>query len=165
MGEGEPESATLHVFPGNYYIKIQNVISEHPYPVTGEYKFAMDFTPKLLDPNEPNAYPYEATNVSLNTDYPGVLDTDSREHWYSFHVNERSISHIRLTNISSGQQVSLELYNSQLQSLETKRNSEDRFLDLDRKLTSGTYFVKLALVKGDPDQPYNLGIFTEKDKN
>jgi hypothetical protein len=163
MGEGEPESATLHVFPGNYYVKIQNVISEHPYPVTGEYKFAIDFTPKLLDPNEPNAHPYEATSVSLNTDYPGVLDTESRVHWYSFHVTERSISHIRLTNISNEQQVALELFNSKLQSLEAKRNSGDRFIDLDRDLTAGTYFVKLSLVQGDPDQPYNLRIFTEND--
>ncbi|SDN92439.1 Serine protease, subtilisin family [Paenibacillus sp. yr247] len=165
MGEGETESATLRVFPDDYYVKIQNVISEHPYPVTGEYKFAIDFTPKLLDPNEPNKHPYEATSMVLNTDYPGVLDTDSQMHWYSFHVNKQSVAHIRLKDISPEQQITLELFDSNLQFLGTKQNSGKPSMDVDRDLTAGTYYMKLSLVQGNPNQLYNLRVFTEADKN
>jgi hypothetical protein len=165
VGEGETESATLRVFPGNYYVKIQNVISAHPYPVVGEYKLAIEFTPKLLDLNEPNKLPYQATSVALNTDYPGVLDVDSQVHWYSFHVNKQSVAHIRLMNISPEQQIDLELFSSNLKSLGTKQNSENPSIDVDRDLAVGTYFMKLSLIQGNPNQLYNLRIFTSDNMN
>ncbi|SEC09451.1 S8 family serine peptidase [Paenibacillus sp. GP183] len=44
MGDGESETTSLLVSPGSYYFKISNVISEHTYPVVGEYKFQIEFT-------------------------------------------------------------------------------------------------------------------------
>lgn len=79
--------------------------------------------------------------------YPGVLDTDSQVHWYTFHINKKSDTHVRLMNLSPEQQITLELFSNSLQSLGKKQYSGNPSIDFDRDLTAGTYYIKLSLIQ------------------
>lgn len=86
--EGEAEqSPVLTVSPGKYYIRIHNAISSEASPTVGTYALKMDYTPKYVDPNEPNDKYYEALTTSSGTEYVGVIGSANDMDWFQARLN------------------------------------------------------------------------------
>ncbi|TVY09306.1 S8 family serine peptidase [Paenibacillus cremeus] len=131
------------VFPGSYYIRVTNV-KDYANPVVGEYTLSFEYDAKLIDPNEPNNRSYQATTVSLNTPYNGLLDKLDDVDWYQFTVDEESLVQVRLTDIPSPATMYMNLYDGALKPIASSMNTPPNdSQQLSGRFQPGTYYVKL----------------------
>ncbi|MCR8632336.1 S8 family peptidase [Paenibacillus radicis (ex Xue et al. 2023)] len=140
--DGITESLILpEVFPGSYYIRVSNV-KEYQFPVTGEYTLTIDYDVKQIDPNEPNNRSYQATTVSLETAYYGLIDKLDDQDWFQFRVLEDSLVQINLTDIPDDVTMYMYLYDGSMRSM---TNTDGwNAVQLQQRLPAGTYYVKLT---------------------
>ncbi|MCZ8514840.1 S8 family serine peptidase [Paenibacillus filicis] len=146
------------VFPGSYYIRISNV-KDYANPVVGEYTLSIEYNAKLIDPNEPNNHWYQATAVSLDTPYNGLLDTSEDIDWFQFQVGEESLVNISLTDIPSSVTIYMALYDGSLKSIAGSMNSPPSTgQQLTGKFAPGTYYVKLTTGTPFDNQMYQFRV-------
>ncbi|GKS14205.1 hypothetical protein YDYSY3_52050 [Paenibacillus chitinolyticus] len=157
FGEGATEATPLmNVTPGDYYIRISNV-KDNTQPVMGEYTLSVDYTPKLIDPNEPNNKPYQATTLTLHEDHPGVIESASDLDWFQFRLEQESLVQLKLGSLQRGCDITFTLYDHTLKELDSK--SSEGFAEnlvLDRRLPAGLYYIKLQSDRAATQQMYQL---------
>ncbi|TDF93600.1 peptidase S8 [Paenibacillus piri] len=140
--DGVEESLLLpEVFPGSYYIRVSNV-KEYPFPVTGEYTLTIEYDAKLIDPNEPNNRSYQATTVSLNTPYYGLIDKPDDVDWFQFRIQENNMVQLDLTEIPDGVEMNMILYDGSMKPI--SNTSGMKAAKLQQRLQAGTYYAKLS---------------------
>lgn len=161
--DGETEySPAIDVFPGKYYIRIRNVISETTYPVMGEYSLEINYMRKYIDPNEPNNRAFQATVMNHGTQYQGVL-TDQDVDWYSFRVDSQKLIKIQLTDIPTDRLISMTLMDHNQQQLVREINNlGERTKQIEMVLPSGNYYVRLTSNQGFEYQMYGLKVTEEQ---
>ncbi|WP_248929386.1 S8 family serine peptidase [Paenibacillus hamazuiensis] len=144
-GDGAGESTTaISVFPGDYYIRVNN-IKDYSYPVVGEYTLGFEYEAKMIDPNEPNDKPYQATAIRSDSLYEGVIGREGDADWFLLKVDAESIAELRLTGIPEGVSMTMAEYDSGLKQLRsTESGYSQREVVLQRRLPPGTYYVKLT---------------------
>ncbi|UUZ91250.1 S-layer homology domain-containing protein [Paenibacillus sp. P25] len=157
--DGVEESLNLpEVFPGSYYIRVSNV-KDYANPVAGEYTLSIEYNAKLIDPNEPNNRPYQATAVSLDTPYNGSLDKSDDADWFQFRVDEESLVRIDVTDIPSSVTLYAGLYDGSLKSISGSMNSPPSSrLQLSGRFGPGSYYVKLTTDTVFDDQMYQFKV-------
>jgi hypothetical protein len=156
-GDGGTESwPTTEVFPGNYYIRVNN-IKDYPYPVTGEYKLAIHYETKMIDPNEPNDKPYQATVLKQGNLYEGVIDKETDADWFLLKVNEESLVDLQLSGIPDGVNMTISVYDNNLKQFGSTNNpwGTDE-AKLSQRWQAGTYYIKLTAGKPFDNQMYGL---------
>jgi len=139
------------VFPGSYYIRVSNV-KEYPHPVTGEYTFTIEYDMKQIDPNEPNNRSYQATAVSLNTPYSGLIDRMDDLDWFQFQLREEHLVRLDLTDVPNGVTMYMSLYDRSMRQIESAAGAKT--IQLQQRLPAGTYYVKL-----DANQPFERYLY------
>ncbi|OXM86393.1 S8 family peptidase [Paenibacillus rigui] len=140
--DGASENLQLsEVFPGSYYIKVSNV-KEYPYPVTGEYYLTIEYDAKQIDPNEPNNRSYQATTVSLNTEYDGLMDKADDVDWFQFPLSGDSLVQVDVSDIPSGIEMGATLYDGSMRPI--TNSSSGYALQLRQRLGTGNYYLKLG---------------------
>ena len=82
-GDGDRGQLPNGSAPGQYYIRVSNV-KDYSEPITGEYTLEIEYTPKLIDPNEPNDKSYQATFAAMNSVYEGVFNKNDDVDWFEF---------------------------------------------------------------------------------
>lgn len=163
--EGDTEYSTLFdVFPGKYYVRITNEsISKESHPVAGEYTLTIDYKEKLIDPNEPNNKSYQATMVSLNTPYNGLIDTEEDIDWFSFRIDNQSYVTVQLGNIPADRIMTAVLTDSnQVQKASLSNRLGNRNITLSQLLPKGTYYVKLTANKPFQSSMYQFMVKAEQ---
>jgi hypothetical protein len=150
--DGAAESLVLpEVFPGHYYIRVSNV-KEYPFPVTGEYTLVIDYDAKQMDPNEPNNRSYQATTVSLETPYSGLMDRPDDLDWFQFQIQEDSLVQVDLTEIPEGVSMYMSLYDG---SMKPFANAAGGYaVQIQQRLPAGTYYAKL-----NANQPFDRSLY------
>lgn len=158
-GDGGTEvSSLMDVLPGEYYIRISNV-KEYSEPIMGEYSLSIDFTPKLLDPNEPNDKSYQAAFASMSSSYEGVFNTSGDVDWFEFRLNEESVAQFSFTDIPDNRTLSIHIYNSSMNEKAFYTNdSGQNALYAEQSLPAGTYFIKLQSDQAFVNQFYHLQV-------
>ncbi|MEK8131705.1 S8 family serine peptidase [Paenibacillus filicis] len=157
--DGETETYEIpKVFPGSYYFRVSNV-KEYENPIVGEYTLRIEYNAKLIDPNEPNDRSYQATFMSLNTPYNGLLDRVGDVDWFQFRVDEESYIKISVKDIPSPVSIYMTLYDGTLKSMANSMNAayEDRQM-LSGRFGPGTYYVKLTANRAFDNQLYQLQV-------
>jgi len=154
--DGAGETLKLpEVFPGSYYIRVSNV-KEYANAVVGEYFLTIEYNAKQIDPNEPNNRSYQATTVSLNTDYYGLMDKSDDIDWFQYSLNGDSLVQMDLGDIPYGVSMGMTLYDGTMQSLANSSGSEA--IQLLQRLPAGTYYVKLGASQAFDNNLYRLNI-------
>jgi hypothetical protein len=150
---------SYEVTAGRYYILISNVISDEAFPVNGEYELVVDYSPKLTDPNEPNDKYFASTNVSLSTEYKGLIDPASDLDWYAFTIAQDSTVQMRVRDIPTNTIMLMTLLDQKQTQIEVNLNAlgENRLL-LKRVLPKGTYYIKLGANRATLDKMYRLDV-------
>ncbi len=150
----------IDVEPGKYYFLISNVITKSPvYPAAGEYTLAIDYATKYVDPNEPNDKPFQAVMMSMNTAYTGVLNTDEDVDWFAFKVKETSYVTIDVSGIPPERLLSFSLLDSSNIPLDLRLNKPGTTrIQSGRKLTAGTYYIRLLADQNFDHQMYKLTV-------
>lgn len=156
-GDGGIEvSSQMEVLPGQYYIRVSNV-KDYAGPITGEYTLEIEYTPKLIDANEPNDKSYQATFAAMNAGYEGVFNRNEDVDWFEFRLTSDSLAQIRLTNIPTSRTLYATLYNNSLQEQGTYRSEMGSSqLDFEKPLPEGTYYIKLQANQWFMSQMYRL---------
>lgn len=156
-GDGGMEiSSLMDVLPGQYYIRVSNM-KDYTGPITGEYTLEIEYTPKLVDPNEPNDKSYQATFAAMNAGYEGVFNKNEDVDWFEFRLTSNSLAQVRLTNIPVPRTLYATLYNSSLQEQGTYHSeSGSNQLNFEKPLTEGTYYIKLQANQWFVSQMYRL---------
>ncbi|UKS26099.1 S8 family serine peptidase [Paenibacillus sp. HWE-109] len=158
-GDGALEvSPLMDVFPGQYYIRVSNM-KDYSEPITGEYTLEIEYTPKLIDPNEPNDKSYQATFAAMNSVYEGLLHTNDDVDWFEFRMAKSGLAQVRLTNIPTSRIMYATLYDSSLKEQSFYRNeagSDQLFIE--KTLDAGTYYIKLQANQWFMSQMYRLKI-------
>jgi hypothetical protein len=146
FAEGVEETiGSYEVTPGRYYLLVSNVISDEAYPVRGEYKLEIDFSPKLVDPNEPNDKYFTATNMNFFTEYKGLIDKTSDLDWFTFNLSADSYVHMSLKNIPNQVVMLMTLLDQRQTQVQVNLNAiGETELSLNQVLAKGTYYVKLG---------------------
>ncbi|WP_274362472.1 S8 family peptidase [Paenibacillus thermotolerans] len=167
IDEGSEEDPTEYspayqVKPGKYYVRVRNVKTPFPLPVTGEYTLTVDFEKKFIDGNEPNDRSFQATTMIGGTDYKGVFDSASDEDWFKFQLGGRSLVTVEITGIPKDRYMYYTLYNA---SVKQKFGKTSPFgttkLQLSHDLGAGTYYIKLKTDAAYQDKQYNIRITSE----
>ncbi|WP_028550972.1 S8 family serine peptidase [Paenibacillus sp. UNC451MF] len=141
-GDGIPEVLVLpEVFPGKYYIRVSNV-KEYAFPVTGEYTLKIEYDAKQIDPNEPNNRSYQATTISLDTEYTGLIDKVDDIDWFQFQLNEESYVQLSLTGIPRGVNMYAFIYDRSMKPMDSSNSASE--IQLKERLPAGTYYLKLT---------------------
>ncbi|OPH51341.1 peptidase S8 [Paenibacillus ferrarius] len=158
-GDGATEiSPLMDVFPGQYYIRVSNV-KDYSRPITGEYTLDIEYTPKLIDPNEPNDKSYQATFAAMNSVYEGLIHSNDDVDWFEFRMTKDGLAQIRLTNIPTSRIMYARLYDSSLKEQGFYRNeSGSDQLFIEKTLNAGTYYIKLQANQWFMSQMYRLKI-------
>jgi hypothetical protein len=157
-GNGEDETAALQVFPGDYYIRVSN-LKDYTNPIMGEYTLSLNYTPKWLDPNEPNDKPYEATTITPGSEYTGTFENEGDVDWFQLDVPQDSLAELSLSGVAEERTVTLTVADHTLKPLWSgDSNPLDKSGGLSREqyLTSGTYYIKLQSDFSFSNQPYRL---------
>ncbi|MCY9660463.1 S8 family serine peptidase [Paenibacillus chondroitinus] len=158
-GDGGIEiSSLMDVFPGQYYIRVSNT-KDYTEPITGEYTLEIEYTPKLIDPNEPNDKSYQATFAAMNSVYEGLFNNNDDVDWFEFRMSQNGLAQIRLTNIPTSRTMYATLYDSTLKEQGFYRNeygSDQLFVE--KTLNAGTYYIKLQANQWFMSQMYRLKI-------
>ncbi len=159
---GTEFSPNIDVFPGKYYVRVRNVISEEAYPVIGEYTMDINYLRKYVDPNEPNDRALQATAMTMNQNYQGVLTVNDVD-WFSFKVDQiNSYVTINLSNIPIDRMISLSLLNQVQNQLSKNINTlGNRQMVVNRLLNPGTYYVRLTANQPFDYQMYQIKVNAE----
>lgn len=153
-GDGASESITLpEVFPGSYYIRVSNV-KEYTNPIVGEYFLTIEYNAKQIDPNEPNNRSYQATTMSLNTEYYGLIDKSDDIDWFQYSLSGDSLVQIDLADIPYGVSMGMSLYDGSMRKLANASGKEA--VQLLRRMQAGTYYVKLDANEAFDNNLYRL---------
>ncbi|WP_068777419.1 S8 family serine peptidase [Paenibacillus sp. FJAT-26967] len=161
FGEGTTEvTSLLNIMPGEYYIRISNV-KDNTQPVMGEYTLEVDYTPKLIDPNEPNDKPYQAATLALHVDHPGVIDSARDVDWFQFTLEQESLVQLNLRLPQFGGDASFKLYDHALGGIgsESTKGMAGNFI-LERRLPAGLYYIKLQSEQTATEIMYELNAST-----
>lgn len=155
--DGGTETYVLpEVFPGSYYIRVTNV-KEYANPVAGEYTLTIEYDAKLVDPNEPNNRSYQATTVSLDTPYTGLLDKTDDVDWFQFRIEEDSLVQIRLNDIPTPATIYMQLYDGTMKLMAGSMNSASADTqELSGRFSPGSYYLKLTSNKTFNNRMYQL---------
>ncbi|MGG1519798.1 S8 family serine peptidase [Paenibacillus oryzisoli] len=158
-GDGGMEiTSQMDVLPGQYYIRVSNV-KDYIEPITGEYTLDIDYTPKLIDPNEPNDKSYQATFAALNSGYEGVFSRNEDVDWFEFRLTKESLAQVSLTNLPTTRILYATLYDSSMKDLGTYQSTlGNTSLAFEKPLSSGTYYIKLRANQWFMSQMYRLQI-------
>ncbi|TBL72966.1 S8 family serine peptidase [Paenibacillus thalictri] len=144
------------VFPGNYYIRVSNV-KEYTFPVTGEYKLTVEYEAHLIDPNEPNDKPYQATAIKPGAPYDGVIESVTDQDWFLLKINSESFADLHLSGIPENVRLTMTVYDSNLKQLATATNTPGATTtDLSGRWQAGSYYMKLTADKPFDYQMYSL---------
>jgi hypothetical protein len=156
VGDGAVEiSPLLDVLEGDYYIRISNV-KEYTEPVAGEYTLTIEYTPKLIDPNEPNDKSYQATFLGMFSEYEGVFHKAGDQDWFEFRLSEESLVQLDMNHIPANRLVTFTLFDSNMkQQALLKNKSGQTAIHWDQPLSQGTYYIKLQA-----DQPFLNQLYT-----
>ncbi|MBP1965761.1 S8 family peptidase [Paenibacillus aceris] len=158
-GDGGIEiSSQMDVFPGQYYIRISNV-KDYTEPITGEYTLEIEYSPKLIDPNEPNDKSYQATFAAMNSVYEGLFNNNEDVDWFEFRMTKNGLAQVRLTNIPPFRTMYATLYDSSMKEQGFYKNDygTDQ-LFVEKTLNAGTYYIKLQASQWFMSQMYRLKI-------
>lgn len=140
--DGVTEMLVLpEVFPGKYYIRVSNVKEYSDHPVVGEYTLNIEYDTKQIDPNEPNNRSYQATTISLDTEYSGLMDRADDVDWYQFHLDGDTYAQIDITGIPSGVRMYAFLYDGSMRPIGS--GDGGRAIMMNQRLPAGTYYLKL----------------------
>ncbi|NEN84386.1 S8 family serine peptidase [Paenibacillus elgii] len=155
--DGATESYNLpEVFPGTYYIRVTNV-KDYTNPIVGEYTLAIEYDAKLIDPNEPNNRSYQATAISMDTPYNGLIDKSDDVDWFQFKVDEESFVRVGLSDIPSGVSMYMHLYDGSMNSMATSMNNgSSDSQELSGRFKPGTYYLKLTANRPFDNRMYQL---------
>lgn len=159
--EGEPEiSKALDVLPGKYYVRVTNeAVSQESHPVAGEYNLFVEYAKKLKDPNEPNNKAFQATVMSLDTEYEGNFNEKTDEDWYSFKLNTESYVNINLMDIPVDRVMSVVLLDQKQKQLHTMVNEFGKSKQsMEHKLAAGTYYLRLTANQSITKSLYHLRV-------
>lgn len=156
-GEGEPESfPETDVYPGDYYIRVSNAEGYVP-PITGEYTLAIQYKPKLLDPNGPHDKPYSATVMQSGAKYQGLLDKIGGANWFSLNIEEESLVELRLSGIPRNIRMTMSAYNGKLNPVDAVTNPDGASEALFSQLWQpGVYYIRLTADAAFDDRFYEL---------
>ncbi|MDQ0061989.1 subtilisin family serine protease [Paenibacillus harenae] len=162
-GEGESEqSPVITVAPGKYYIRVHNAISSEASPVIGTYSFKMEYTPKYIDPNEPNDKSYESFMVNPGTEYVGVIGSKTDLDWFQFRVSKASVVAMAVNGVPSSVNLKLEAYDKRMSPLTTSSTAKSGSLQSpELVLQPGVYYVKLSASAPFDTQYYRFKIKSE----
>jgi hypothetical protein len=150
----------MDVTQGDYWIQIKN-FDGYDDPVSGEYKLILDYSEKLIDPNEPNEKPYQAKILSQTTFYKGVFDQNLDIDWFEFKIKEENIVDFLLNEIPKNRTLTFALYNQELEEIYSNKNVfNEESIDLRFKLNKGKYYIKLTSNQTFSNQYYQLQIKT-----
>jgi serine protease len=154
-GAGEPEITTpFDVLPGEYYIRVTNL---NGTSVPGEYSLDIDFSERLIDPNEPNDRSFQAAMVAFDYAYSGVFDFDQDTDWFQFRLEQESYVDISLTDIPAGRTVSMTLSDSSFVRKSSAANTwNGSSAGIQTPLPQGTYYLKLNADAAFTNQMYRL---------
>ncbi|WP_072337222.1 S8 family serine peptidase [Paenibacillus sp. UNCCL117] len=155
--DGEAETYELpEVFPGSYYFRVANV-KEYENPIVGEYTLRIDYDAKLIDPNEPNDRSYQATFMSLNTPYNGLLDRVGDVDWFQFKTEEESYVQIGVSDIPSPVRLYMSLYDGMLRPMGSSMNeASETSQTLSGRFAPGTYYMKLSANRTFDNRMYQV---------
>lgn len=157
--DGEMETYTFEVFPGTYYFKAGKAL---PDPAIGRYTLDVEYTLQYIDPNEPNDRSFQATVVSPDTVYEGVLDRVTDIDYFKFVLTGRQLVHLSVTDVPADREVSVALQNNTLGAIiEQTNGSEGDSVDLTVPLEAGTYYIRLTADQGFRDRMYKLLVHTD----
>jgi serine protease len=156
-GGGEPEITTpFDVLPGEYYIRVTNI---NGTTVPGEYSLNIDFSEKLIDPNEPNDRSFQATMIALDYSYSGVFDFDQDTDWFQFQLEQESVVDISLSDIPAERTVSMTLSDSSFGWKSSAVNGWNASsAQIQMPLPRGTYYLKLNTDSSFSNQMYRLHV-------
>jgi hypothetical protein len=154
-GDGATEvTPEMEVLPGDYYIRISNA-KDYTEAITGEYTLSIEYTPKLLDPNEPNDKPYQATFAGLFTDYQGLFHSNQDEDWFELRLSTEGLAQLNITHIPDNRTIYGTLYDSSLIEKSSFQNGTgNSSIIIEQKLPAGTYYIKLRASESFMDQMY-----------
>ncbi len=158
--EGKMEySDAIDVTPGTYYLLIKNVISDTTYPITGEYTVTIEYSPKYLDPNEPNDRAYNATMMVPGTAYNGVISTSSDQDWFSFRMDAEAVAEFDLSRIPKDRTMTITVYDSvqKMLAVHTSKLGSEQ-LNVRMALSKGMYYVRLTANSAFQDQMYGFTV-------
>ncbi|MFD0695515.1 S8 family serine peptidase [Paenibacillus sp. GCM10027628] len=158
-GDGVTEiSSLMELLPGQYYIRVSN-IKDYSEPITGEYTLEIEYNPKLIDPNEPNDKPYQATFAANFSEYEGLFDKNDDVDWFQFRMDKDGLAQVSLTNIPSARILFATLYDSSLKEQGFfKSDYGANSLYVEKALDQGTYYIKLQADKWFLSQMYQLKV-------
>ncbi|MCP1306150.1 S8 family serine peptidase [Paenibacillus tyrfis] len=156
-GEGESEYfPETDVYPGDYYIRVSNAEGYLP-PITGEYTLAIQYKPKLLDPNGPHDKPYSATVMQPGAKYQGLLDKIGGANWFSLNIEEESLVELRLSGIPQNIRMTMSAYNGTLKPVDSVTNPDGTSEALLSQLWQpGVYYIRLTADAAFDDRFYEL---------
>jgi hypothetical protein len=156
-GDGAAEiTSEMEVLPGDYYIRISN-IKDYTEAITGEYTLSIEYTPKLLDPNEPNDKPYQATFAGLFSDYQGLFHTNQDEDWFEIRLSKEGLAQLNFTDIPVNRTLYGTLFDSSLnEKFSFQNGTGNSSLLVEQKLPAGTYYIKLRASEWFLDQMYHF---------
>jgi hypothetical protein len=158
-GSGGEETASLEVFPGEYYIRVSNQ-KDDTNAIMGEYTLSLNYTPKWLDPNEPNDKAYQAASLSPGAVYTGTFEKAGDLDWFQLDAAQESVLELRLTGIPADRTVTTTIVDNSLRTIwsgdSTALENGTAELAHEQHLTSGIYYIKLQSDRPFSDRPYRL---------
>lgn len=161
-GDGQPEFLQMDVTPGQYFIKVSNIAS-YTYPVIGEYILDIHLATSYEDPYEPNNRSYQATVMSFDESYIGIIDPDTDVDWYRFRLDGESVVRVEFSLLPDPDTLSLELLDSGLKSRALPVINEDRNSWIsETTLPGGTYYLKVSSNNGASQQIYGLWVHADQ---
>jgi subtilisin family serine protease len=163
FAEGVEETIdSYEVTPGRYYLLVSNVISDEAYPVRGEYELNIDFSPKVIDPNEPNNKYFAATSMSFATDYKGLIDPTTDLDWFAFTLTQDSTVQMRVRDIPENAIMLMTLLDQKQTQIQVNLNTlGETGLSIKRVLPKGTYYVKLGSNRAFQNTMYRFDVRTQ----
>ncbi|WP_181592654.1 S8 family serine peptidase [Paenibacillus sp. YN15] len=161
-GDGELESYQAEVTPGLYYIRVSNLAS-YTYPIVGEYILDIHLATSYEDPFEPNNRSYQATTLTPDENYLGVIDPDTDVDWYRFKLEGESSIHVEFNLFPDSEGVSLQLLDGTLKEISMPVTPMDRdSWGSNLTLPAGTYYIKANSSAGVRQQLYSLQLHVDR---
>jgi serine protease len=156
-GPGEPELATpFDVLPGQYFLRV-SMLPEAP--AIGEYVLDIDYSEKLIDPNEPNDRSFQASMIAFDYEYGGVFDFDQDTDWFQFRLEEQSFVQAVLSDIPRNRTVTMQLTGNSFETLSSVTSGLNQTgADIKMPLPKGIYYLKLNTDSAFSHQMYHLKV-------
>jgi serine protease len=161
-GDGELESYQAEVTPGLYYIRVSNLAS-YTYPIVGEYILDIHLATTYEDPYEPNNKSYQATTLTPDENYLGVIDPDTDVDWYRFKLEGESNIHLEFNLFPDSDTVNLQLLDGTLKEIQMPVSPVDKnSWGSNLTLPAGTYYIKAFSTAGVRQQLYSLELHVDR---